>query len=80
MANLSGDVRRRCFFFLYSLVVHLMLLYTFYQIEMNLRKPADIYRFVTSVGRHESNNGDRQQRWREQPKKREKNHFIKYSQ
>lgn len=35
-----------------------MLLYTFYQIEMNLRKPADIYRFVTSVGRHELNNGD----------------------
>lgn len=71
MANLSGDVR-----FFYSLVVHLMLLYTFYQIEMNLRKPADIYRFVTSVGRHESNNDDNDNGDEEQEKKKKSSHQI----
>lgn len=31
-----------------SFFMNLMLLYTLYQIEMNLRKPGDVYRFVTA--------------------------------
>lgn len=32
-----------------SVFMHSLLLYTFYQIEMNLRKPGTVYRIVTSV-------------------------------
>lgn len=64
MANLSGGA------------VFLMLLYTFHQIEMNLRKPDDIYRFVTSVGRLKN----RTTTSHTHTHIRRKNHFIKYSQ
>lgn len=32
-----------------SVFMHSLRLYTFYQIEMNLRKPGTVYRLVTSV-------------------------------
>lgn len=32
-----------------SVFMHSLFLYTFYQIEMNLRKPGTVYRMVTSV-------------------------------
>lgn len=58
-----------------SVFMHSLHLYTFYQIEMNLRKPGTVYRMVTSVVQY--SHTEKSRRRAKKMIEREKNIYIK---